>query len=279
MFLNEEADETLTVVDGNQRLLSIYNYVRGNYQLEGLATYPDLDGYFFDGLDPRFQRHIASRPLRFITIKKETHPQIKFDVFERINSGSVKLSAQELRHGIYYGRLIERVDKLVKEPWWRELASQGSDQRMKSAELVIRFWAFRYEREQYKKPLDLFLNEFVKRHRWDRDAQLDEWASEIRDIAEIATRLLGQIAFRTFDRHGKLAKLINSALFDAEMVGFAMFDNRSLLRSYPPEAFRERLRGLLTQDVEFQQAISRATSDERSVFIRFEKFNEFLRTL
>ena len=63
-------------------------------------------------LDARFQRQILTRPLRFISIKKETHPQIKFDVFERINSGAAQLTAQELRHGIYYGRLIREVDKI-----------------------------------------------------------------------------------------------------------------------------------------------------------------------
>jgi len=279
MYLNEEADERLTVVDGNQRLISIYNFIKGNFALEGLSTYPDLNGYFFGGLDPRFQRHIASRPLRFITIKKETHPQIKFDVFERINSGSVKLTPQELRHGIYFGSLIQRVDELTKEQFWKSLASQGRDQRMRSAELILRFWAFRYEVDRYRKPLEAFLNDFVKRNRSAKDEQLAAWSDELRDIAEIVTRLFGTLAFRTIDKHGHISKLINSALFDAEMVGIARFEDREFLREYSSQPFQVRLRQLLTTEGPFLDAISRSTSDERAVRDRIEGFQMFLATL
>jgi len=276
MYLNEEADERLTVVDGNQRLLSIYNYIKGNYELRGLRTYPDLNGYFFGGLDPRFQRHIVSRPLRFITIKKETHPQIKFDVFERINSGSVKLSPQELRHGIYYGSLIKTVDSITDEQWWRKLASQGKDQRMRSAELVIRFWAFRYEQNKYEKPLEVFLNQFVKRNRSATQSQLEIWTTELRDVSDIVTRLFGDMAFRTVDSRGMVSKLINSALFDAEMVGVSTFGDRNVLREYPVDKFRKNLREFLMTQQEFIQAVSRATSDEKSVLTRIEGFKRFL---
>jgi hypothetical protein len=141
IYLNEETDNRLTVIDGNQRIISIYKFVKGDFPLQYLSAYPDLDGSRFADLDPRFQRHILSRPLRFIVIKKETHPQIKFDVFERINSGAAKLTAQELRHGVYYGPLIVAADHLAASKLWRDVTRIREDKRMRASELVLRFWA------------------------------------------------------------------------------------------------------------------------------------------
>src|SRR5690606_33557409 len=91
VYLSQNADETLSVIDGNQRLTSISLFLNNGFPLSGLSTYPELDGLTFIELDPRFQRHIINRTIRCIAILKETHPQIKFDVFERLNTGSVRL--------------------------------------------------------------------------------------------------------------------------------------------------------------------------------------------
>lgn len=101
IYLNQEIDETLSVIDGNQRLTSIRRFIRNEFSLKGLTAYPELEGSRFHQLDPRFQRHILNRTLRCIVILKDTHPQVKFDVFERLNTGAVKLTPQELRHGLY----------------------------------------------------------------------------------------------------------------------------------------------------------------------------------
>jgi hypothetical protein len=73
--------------------------------------------------------------IRCITILKDTHPQIKFDVFERLNTGSVKLNAQELRHGLNHGEFMKMIDSLTKYEKWRKAVGIRSDKRMKSAEL------------------------------------------------------------------------------------------------------------------------------------------------
>ena len=101
---------------GNQRLQSIQRYIENRFELRGLTAYPELEGLKYFELDPRFQRHIVNRTLRCIVIMKDTHPQVKFDIFERLNTGAVKLSAQELRHGIYHGKLIDWLDRVGRDP-------------------------------------------------------------------------------------------------------------------------------------------------------------------
>ncbi len=100
VYLSHRPDEVLDVVDGNQRLNSLRRFLKNEFRLVGLTAYPEIEGNYFNELDPRFQRHITNRTIRCLIILKDTHPQVKFDVFERLNSGAVKLNAQELRHGI-----------------------------------------------------------------------------------------------------------------------------------------------------------------------------------
>jgi hypothetical protein len=118
IYLSQERDERLSVIDGNQRLQSIRKFINNEYELSGLTAYPELDGLRFDELDTRFQRHILNRTLRCIVIMKDTHPQVKFDVFERLNTGAVELSAQELRHGLYHGQFVKWVGITAKDPRW-----------------------------------------------------------------------------------------------------------------------------------------------------------------
>ena len=120
IYLSQERDERLSVIDGNQRLQSIRRFLNNEFPLIGLTAYPELEGLTYEELDVRFQRHIMNRTLRCIVIMKETHPQVKFDVFERLNTGAVELSAQELRHGIYHGPFIEWVTDAAKDPRWRK---------------------------------------------------------------------------------------------------------------------------------------------------------------
>jgi uncharacterized protein with ParB-like and HNH nuclease domain len=120
IYLDQEDDGTLKAIDGNQRLWAIRLFLENNFKLTGLKAFPDLNGFLFRQHDPRFQVHIHNRTIRCITILKETHPQIKFDVFERLNTGAVQLTPQELRHGLYHGRLMEQLDELGEyEPWQR----------------------------------------------------------------------------------------------------------------------------------------------------------------
>ncbi|MBY3466240.1 DUF262 domain-containing protein [Rhizobium laguerreae] len=120
VYFSQDANNDLMVIDGNQRLLSIKLFINDAFQLEGLTTYPELNGLSWSTLDPRFRDHILNRTLRCITILRDTHPQIKFDVFERLNTGSVHLNSQELRHGINFGHLVEQLDELTKNEKWKK---------------------------------------------------------------------------------------------------------------------------------------------------------------
>lgn len=278
VYFSQEQNNTLIVIDGNQRLLSIKLFLNDAFELEGLTTYPELNGASWSTLDPRFRDHIHNRTIRCITILKDTHPQIKFDVFERLNTGSVHLNAQELRHGVNYSYLLETLDLLTKNEKWKKAAGIRVDKRMKGAELVLRYFALRYNRSGYTKPLSSFLDSFSSAHKNTPKDTIDGWTKEFNNTVERVDNALGKLAFRIFEDDLRTVTAFNSALYDAEMIGFAETKNPIILnRQYDKIDLQKRILALIST-TKFGNSMRRATSDEQAVAYRISAFKEFLDT-
>ncbi len=276
VYFSQSSDNKLIVIDGNQRLLSIKLFLNDGFELQGLTTYPELNELSWSTLDPRFRDHINNRTIRCITILRETHPQIKFDVFERLNTGSVKLNAQELRHGINHGRLMEGLDNLVKNEMWRKAVGIRKDTRMKGAELILRYFAFRKDRAAYEKPLSSFLDSFSSKNKNIDSDMLAEWSADFARAMSMINYALGKFAFRIFEPTLTGVTAFNSALYDAEMIAFTESKNPVLLKKkFDVTHFRIAV-GELIKSERFYNSIRQATSDEQSVKTRIDIFKRFL---
>ena len=268
IYLNQESNETLSVIDGNQRLTSIKRFLQNEFPLKGLTAYPELEGSRFFELDPRFQRHIQNRTLRCIVILKDTHPQVKFDVFERLNTGATKLTPQELRHGLYFGDLMSLASEVVKENDLLSLLEIKQDKRMKAEELVLRFWAMNEDFESYRKPLSIFINDFSENNRALSQIQIEHFKNTFRQALDGVTGLLSTLSFRIFDRSLHVESTFNSALYDALMVGVSKLLRENKLKKFAVKDAQQVLAGLVEDDEQFRKAISIATSDETQVRYR-----------
>ena len=277
IYLNQERDEKLSVIDGNQRLTSIQLFLADEFELQGLSAYPELEGSKFNDLDPRFRRHIINRTLRCITIMKETHPQIKFDVFERINTGAVQLNSQEVRHGVYHGELIALVDELAEESIWKNISGHKDDKRMKGSELVLRYLALCNSQATYQKPLKKFLNNFCAESQTINPDTKLKWKQEFLTTLETVNNLFGKKAFRILNNSLEPSvKNLNAALFDAVMVGLTKENiTRDKINRIDKNNFLTRYQKLISEE-EFKKAITSGTSATASVNYRIDKFREFL---
>lgn len=275
IFLSQNSDETLSVIDGNQRLNSIKLFLEDDFQLKGLTAYPEIEGFYFSELDPRFQRHILNRTIRCIVILKDTHPQIKFDVFERLNTGSVKLNPQELRHGIYNGSLMDLIEKLTKNKDWQNLSGTKQDKRMKGDELILRFFALIDNWRNYSKPLISFLNSYAENNRTIDDPKKEELKNNFIQTFESCFQVFGHYAFRTFNKDFKQLKF-NAALFDSQMVAmFEIAPDAEKIAAVDKDRILIKLKDLIFDD-DFSKYISAGTTDKKSVQERIRMVKEFL---
>lgn len=276
IYMNQERDESFSVIDGNQRLNSLKRFVEDVFPLSGLTSYPELAGLKYSELDKRFQRHISNRVLRCTVILKETHPQVKFDVFERLNSGAVALTRQELRHGLYFGTLLKTASAVAKELKLDSHFGSRKDKRMKAEELVIRYWALSESIGAYEKPLASFISNYAETNRNPSDAMLNELSTSIRSAHGRAVKLFGSHTF-TFSKDGR--NRFNAAVFDAQMLSCskltqARFDALLAKLDAIQEAYQE-----LQNNSDFSKSVTLATSDKAAVQGRIHKVTNLLKSV
>src|SRR5690606_20353372 len=149
VFLNEDEYGQYSVIDGKQRITAISEFFRGRLKLKGLEVFHELNDQSFDELPLPLQRALKTRPtLRAVIILRQSDPDVKFNVFQRLNTGGVRLNAQEIRNSAFPGPLNDLILKLSETPRFHKLlgitskAKSAIYQEMRDAEFVLRFFTF-----------------------------------------------------------------------------------------------------------------------------------------
>jgi len=271
-YLSQNEDFELDVIDGQQRLFSIYRFIDNRFPLVGLEVLTELNKKRFHEIPMKLQRQLKTHTLRCILITNESHPEIKFDVFERLNTNTVPLNAQELRNCIYRGSLNSLLQEAaVYSPWLAILGKKQPDKRMRDEELVLRFFSFWIQgMESYRTPLKHWLNDAAKggrRYTADRIKELkDVWVAAINNsLIWFST----EECFRRFPVGH--SRSVNRALFDLVMIAAGNIDME--------KAFDVRIRvrdtyAALFNDDEFNDLISRSVDHTKRTKRRFEIWNE-----
>lgn len=272
-YFAENEDGSWEVIDGLQRVESIVRFLRNDFPLRGLSVLSELNGRKFEELPARDRRRIESRTLRFVVITDESHPDIKFDVFERLNTGAVKLTPQELRNCIYRGKLNDALHRIAADVLFQSTLGSGEDSRMRNEELALRFLALYDDLPGYKEPLAQFLNEYMRKHREEPPSQ--SATNTFRDVLKTVDQVYGTTAFRTI-KEGKTSRSINRALFDAVTQALAFADREAVVR------LSEQVRSVHTNllgDENFLRFIARATADRARMHGRIRTYANKLRQL
>lgn len=152
IFLYEYDFSKYEVMDGLQRLTSILEFFEDKYALEGLELWSELNGKYFSNLPEEMKSAIKRRYLSGVILLKETARDEKQEklmkrfVFERLNTGGMELSTQEIRNAIYSSDFNEKVNKMAESTLFRSLWGNLDDEnykRMEDCELVLRFFAYK----------------------------------------------------------------------------------------------------------------------------------------
>lgn len=165
LFFWEMKDGHLEIVDGSQRLRTIEEFILGDFRLEELESLPSLSGFQFADLLVSRQRKTLNRSIRGIVLNELADEQARFDMFERINTGSKTANKAEVRRGALAGPFMTLVIDLAKLQNFVELApvSKKLALEREREELVTRFFAYADGLDGYKDRPSEFLFTYVKR--------------------------------------------------------------------------------------------------------------------
>jgi hypothetical protein len=165
LFFWEMPDGKLEIVDGSQRLRSIEEFVLGDLRLGELQSITALSGFKFSDLPESRQRKINNRSIRGIVLNEHADEQARFDMFERINTGSKIANMAEVRRGALAGPFMSLIIELSALPKFVILApvsKKDMDER-EHEELVARFFAYSDGLEGYKDRPSEFIFNYVKK--------------------------------------------------------------------------------------------------------------------
>ena len=273
------------VVDGLQRLTTIYDFMKGDFKLSGLEYLSALEGMSINGLDRAMQRRIEETELVINVIQPGTPEEVMINIFKRINTGGVPLTGQEIRNALNKGPVREYLRRLAEQPAFI-LATAGTvrDERMDAQELALRFLAFRMTPPaDYKvNDLDAFLNEAMRRINAMPDSERVSLEAEFVRAMIAAERIFGQYAFRKprLDEKGKLVAArnpVSKPLFEAWAVSLASLDDEALrtLIDCKNEVL-ERFNYIMKTDSEFVISISYSTGVPKRVGKRFSEISKLI---
>jgi hypothetical protein len=294
LYVSENKDGDYTVVDGLQRLCAIAHFVKVdalnkslNTQLnplrldiDGLQSLQEHKNKSFADLPRPLQRRINETELTLHVIRPSTPPNVKFNIFSRINQGGLPLTAQEIRNALYPGSWRERVRTIAESRKFRDATDNRiKGERMQDIELVLRFVAlctFEGNRPE-EQNLDDFLNDMVDNRcaSWDEN-KWSEIESAFYRALDAGVKIFGKFAFRKFSAPKWSRGPINRSLFETEMVILAR-RNPSELSTLAGRS-SEVIEGLakLFDKEDFANALLYATGRGSSSNKRLELLGELL---
>lgn len=163
------------VVDGLQRLLSLVNFAGDqdardaagltahSLKLKDMEKLTDFEGLSFEDLPPDIREGMEDRPLKVIVLNDKSDLQVRFDLFERLNTGGIVLSPHEIRQSVYRGEFINTLSKLSETDRFKKFVVLP-DSRWKDGtpqDFVLRFFAFRKKYKEFQHSVQDFLNDFA----------------------------------------------------------------------------------------------------------------------
>lgn len=287
-----------SVIDGQQRLTAISQFFNNKFSLVGLKTLSDLNECYYKDLPPFLVRRLEERTIKCLRIDSTIDAQVRIDIFERLNSGSVKLEAQELRNAVYSGPFNDLCKKLSKnadfkallqikesdpkEPVEKEKDNDNKVKKMQDVELVLRFFAlingnYTNFKKTKEKGFGDFLSDVMSQNNQLGEKELKSLEEEFVETISIIRRDFGDAAFAKYKfDDGKLVlqSKFNFAVFDA--LATSVHD---LIKSTGKKDFANKKEGFkeLFKEPQFYDANTGSYLDTSKIKHRIERTVEILK--
>ncbi|MDL2227118.1 DUF262 domain-containing protein [Deltaproteobacteria bacterium OttesenSCG-928-M10] len=277
-YFDAENDGKWLVVDGLQRLTSLNNFiVKKTLTLRGLEFLTQLEGTGYDFIGRDLQRVILESQVVAYIINKGTPPQVKYNIFKRINTGGLVLNPQEIRHALHQGVAANFLSKLASLESFTKVVPLKSTDRMEDRSFVNRFLCF------YLIPIDEI--EFDIETSMDRalyivesldDDKLEKCLYDFDKAMKLSYEIFGVYAFRKWHGDETRKNPINKALFDVTSVLFAHLSEGETQKLLANKNFFMTEYFDLMDHASFHDSITVFTTDRHRILSRYSNMHKII---
>jgi hypothetical protein len=311
VFLYEVDFAKFEVMDGLQRISTIIDFYNDKLELSDLDEWSELNGRKYSELPEKIKEGIDRRYLSSIILLKESAKddlqanKMKKLVFERLNSGGVKLSPQETRNALFDGELNKLCielsnNEIFKKLWglsdisvqisFDEESEEFEDDNltisqrelyrtMGDVELVLRFFAFRHLEKYTGGILNNFLDAFLHQGNDLEKAVLHEYKGIFGFTIELANSLFGEYAFKQYkDYRSNWTWSVNSAktIYDPLMSVLSQYYNTEFKLLYDQDRRVEQLKAFFMAN---KQSLNGKKSNKSDIENRIKIYSNLIQSL
>lgn len=306
VFLYQKARNRFLVIDGQQRLLSIYYFIKQRFPLpekraelrkvfdenNGIPEAILSDDEYFQDFKLQFSKTeeggknpldglkyntlgIYKSNFEFMTMRcmairqnepKEDDSSV-FEIFSRLNTGGVNLTNQEIRACLYYSDFYRMLSRLNQNIIWRSLYGKPEDGKFKDVEVILRSFALLCNGDKYSGSMNVFINRYAKE-------AMNYSAEEVVYLHNLFMSFLNSCNGLPRELFTTKNGDLNAALFDSVFTVTASecFKRKALITQ---KLDQEKI-SALKSDREFEEAITHSTSHTKMVNKRIEKARAYL---
>lgn len=279
-YIDAKSDEEWIVIDGLQRLTTIYNFHQGKFSLSNLEYLNDeLNGVFYKDFEEKaelkkYLRRFNETELLMYLVKPGTPKEVALNIFGRINTLGSPLSQQELRHALYQGKSTKLLNELTELPSFITALTYQSLRRMTrmaDKELVLRLLAIKvHGLSKYDGSLSTYLSKTMGIINEMSDKEIDALKIFFDNAMKKSSIVFNNLAFRkiyTTDSKNNYRRPINKPLF--ETIGYCIeqYDDEQLIKN--KNSIIQYFREAMTLNAEYFDSLTYSTNTKEVMKVRF----------
>jgi hypothetical protein len=281
IYLAEDEYGVYSVIDGKQRVTAIHKFLKGEFSLTGLDKFEELEGYSFDELPSSLSNALKIRPyLRVVTLLRQSDPDLKHEVFLRLNKAGVVLNSQEIRNVAFRGRFNDLLFDLSESTYLKEQLKASPESKvfreMVDVQYVLRFFTVREYWEEFYGNMDVAMDNFMQdNHRLSR-GKIKEMEAVFESALEFCETIWGEEGFK---KPGGNSRALQG-FYDVQMICSTFLTDTQRAKAIKNKAkVQAALVHLLNTDSDFVESVTQFTSNSRNVKYRIETFVDVLRNI
>ncbi len=281
IYLAEEEYGVYSIIDGKQRITAVSDYLNNAFTLKGLTEFKELNGLRFRELPKTLQSALKIRPyLRVITLLKQSHPQLKYEVFIRLNRGGIRLNNQEIRNVAFRGYLNDTIYDCGEHPLLRAALKidgpkAAAFKEMQDAEYVLRFLTLKDSWESFTGSLVQSMDNFMLEHRADTELEIQGFAASFQKSIERVGEIWGDKAFQRWDGQRWRQQAL-AGLFDAQMIAAYLLTNAQYEKLAGQRTKIIAATRALFESAEFEEAVRLGTNTPSRLKLRVRETRDML---
>lgn len=297
IFLYERAYNSYEVMDGQQRITAISDFYNNRFKLTGLDLWPELNGLSYLALPNKIRAGLDRRSISSIVLLKESAPDeedaifLRQLVFERLNTGGVKLERQEIRNSLSNGPFNIMLYELARGDLFREIwglpkfePEELSDhkrpvyeyaffKKMEDIEVVLRFFALRHMKH-YRFGIQGFLDLYMIRSKAFGEDDVAFFKHLYESTLQCAAAIYGENIFKVHDGENWIGKA-TKGMYDAIMVPLSEYlDKHEQLKDRSDQVVAETIQLFEREGV---AAITGRASTKKDLENRIDLFRQLFR--